>query len=49
MGFTPDASGAVGHGFVNMADRVGAYGGKVDVWSEPGRGVRIAGWLPLAG
>jgi len=42
------ASGAQrGHGFVNMADRVGAFGGTVRVESAPGRGTRIAGRVPL--
>lgn len=42
------ASGAQrGHGFVNMADRVGAFGGSVRVESAPGRGTRIAGRVPL--
>ncbi len=48
VGFSPDSSSA-GHGFVNMIDRLGAYGGRVEVWSEPGHGVRIGGWLPLGG
>ncbi|HET6794401.1 MAG TPA: histidine kinase [Acidimicrobiales bacterium] len=37
-----------GHGFVNMGDRVGAIGGALDVSSEPGRGARIRGWVPVA-
>ena len=42
------ASGAQrGHGFVNMADRVGAFGGTVRVESAPGRGTSIAGRVPL--
>ena len=36
-----------GHGFVNMADRLGAFGGQVEVDSAPGRGTRIAGAIPL--
>ncbi len=44
------ASGAQrGHGFVNMSDRVGAFGGGVSVDSSPGRGTRIAGRIPLGG
>lgn len=35
-----------GHGFVNMADRLGAIGGSVEVWSAPGRGTRISGRIP---
>jgi signal transduction histidine kinase len=43
------ASGAQrGHGFVNMSDRVGAFGGSISVDSAPGRGTRISGRLPLA-
>lgn len=38
--------GVRGHGFVNMADRLGAIGGSVEVWSAPGRGTRIAGRIP---
>lgn len=37
---------AGGHGFVNMADRLGAIGGSVEVWSAPGQGTRIAGRIP---
>ena len=44
-GFDLDAEGS-GHGFVNMKDRVGAIGGSVEVWSEPGRGTRISGSIP---
>jgi signal transduction histidine kinase/uncharacterized membrane protein YoaK (UPF0700 family) len=44
------ASGAQrGHGFVNMADRVGAIGGTVAVDSAPGQGTRIKGRVPLSG
>jgi signal transduction histidine kinase len=42
------ASGAQrGHGFVNMADRVGAFGGTVRVDSAPGHGTTISGRVPL--
>ena len=42
------ASGAHhGHGFVNMSDRVGAFGGSVTVDSAPGQGTRIGGRIPL--
>ena len=37
-----------GHGFVNMADRLGAIGGTVEVWSAPGQGTRITGRIPGA-
>lgn len=42
------AAGARGHGFVNMADRLGAIGGSVQVWSAPGEGTRITGRIPHA-
>jgi len=38
--------GVRGHGFVNMADRLGAIGGSVEVWSAPGSGTRITGRIP---
>ncbi len=44
-GFELD-TGVRGHGFVNMADRLGAIGGSVQVWSAPGRGTRITGTIP---
>jgi signal transduction histidine kinase len=47
VGFDRTRCGA-GHGFVNMADRVGAIGGSLDVWSEPGRGTRISGRVPVS-
>jgi signal transduction histidine kinase len=36
-----------GHGFVNMADRLGAIGGSVRWESEPGQGARIRASIPL--
>jgi signal transduction histidine kinase len=36
-----------GHGFTNMADRLGAIGGTVRWESEPGQGAVIRGSLPL--
>ncbi len=36
-----------GHGFVNMADRLGAFGGHVEVTSTPGVGTAITGFVPL--
>ena len=47
-GFEPTSGAATGHGFVNMADRVGAFGGTVQINSEPGRGTTILGRVPLA-
>ncbi len=46
-GFDPATGAAQGHGFVNMADRVGAFGGSLTVWSAPGRGTSISGRIPL--
>lgn len=40
---------AAGHGFVNMEDRVGAIGGRVEVDSAPGAGTQIRGFIPLGG
>jgi signal transduction histidine kinase len=36
-----------GAGFVNMADRVGAIGGSVEIQSTPSRGTRVSGRIPL--
>jgi signal transduction histidine kinase len=36
-----------GHGFVNMRDRLGAFGGELTVVSTPGQGTTITGSLPL--
>jgi signal transduction histidine kinase len=36
-----------GHGFVNMADRLGSIGGTVRWESRPGHGSRVAGSVPL--
>lgn len=41
-------SGEQGLGFVNMRDRVGAFGGTVVVDSAFGRGTRITGTIPVA-
>lgn len=46
-GFDPAGGAAQGHGFVNMADRVGAFGGSVRVDSAPGAGTRVIGRVPL--
>jgi signal transduction histidine kinase len=46
-GFDPDGDAGHGHGFVNMADRVGAFGGSLRVDSAPGRGTTISGRVPL--
>jgi len=47
-GFDP-AVARRGHGFVNMADRLGAIGGTVRWESQPGHGATISGSVPLAG
>lgn len=36
-----------GHGLANMADRLGAMGGAVELWSAPGQGTRVSGRVPL--
>jgi signal transduction histidine kinase len=46
-GFDPGQA-RQGHGFVNMADRLGAIGGTVRWQSEPGHGAQIRGTIPLA-
>jgi signal transduction histidine kinase len=46
-GFALDSGAARGHGFINMADRVGAMGGTLSVDSAPGQGTRISGRIPL--
>jgi signal transduction histidine kinase len=46
-GFDPASGAGKGHGFVNMADRVGAIGGTLAVDSSPGKGTRISARIPL--
>jgi len=46
-GFDPASGAGKGHGFVNMADRVGAIGGTLTVDSAPGQGTRISARIPL--
>ena len=43
------AAAAMGHGFVNMRDRLGAIGGILEVDSAPGQGSRIRGHVPVDG
>jgi signal transduction histidine kinase len=44
-----DVAGARGgHGYMNMADRLGAIGGTVRWQSEPGHGATVQGSIPLA-
>ena len=45
-GFDATSAAGRGHGFVNMADRVGAIGGTIEVDSKPGEGTRISGRMP---
>jgi signal transduction histidine kinase len=45
-GFDP-AIARAGHGYVNMADRLGAIGGTVRWQSEPGHGATVQGSIPL--
>jgi signal transduction histidine kinase len=45
-GFEP-ASTPRGHGFQNIADRLGAFGGSVEVASAPGKGTTLTGTVPL--
>jgi signal transduction histidine kinase len=45
-GFHPGAA-RDGHGFVNMADRLGAIGGTIRWDSRPGHGATITGSVPL--
>jgi signal transduction histidine kinase len=49
-GFTVDAAhgfGELGHGFVNMGDRLGAIDGSFAVESSPGHGTKIHGTVPI--
>ncbi|MGX6606115.1 sensor histidine kinase [Micromonosporaceae bacterium Da 78-11] len=40
-------AGSPGRGMRNVMARVTAVGGLVTVWSEPGAGARVDGWVPL--
>jgi signal transduction histidine kinase len=46
-GFDTSNDAIKGHGFVNMADRLGAIGGTLHVESAPGDGTRVSGEIPL--
>ncbi len=46
-GFDLSTGAGDGHGFVNMADRLGAFGGHVDVTSARGEGTTVIGFIPL--
>ncbi|MFC1403915.1 MULTISPECIES: ATP-binding protein [Streptacidiphilus] len=45
-GFAADGA-AAGSGFVNMADRLGAIGGRLTVESRPGQGTAVGGEIPV--
>jgi signal transduction histidine kinase len=47
-GFDTSGRAMKGHGFVNMAVRLGAIGGTLGVESLPGAGTHITGTIPLA-
>lgn len=47
-GFDMSTGAGGGHGFVNMADRLGAFGGRVNVTSAVGHGTTVVGFIPLA-
>jgi signal transduction histidine kinase len=42
-----EGSRGLGAGLANMADRIGAFGGRLRVDSAPGRGTRIGGAVPV--
>jgi signal transduction histidine kinase len=46
-GFDATRIGLDGHGFVNMSDRLGAFGGTLAVTSAPGAGAKVSGRIPL--
>ena len=46
-GFDPSGVADLGHGFINMRDRMGSVGGTLEVESVVGQGTRIIGHLPL--
>ncbi len=46
-GFNPASGTGSGHGFVNMRDRMGSFGGTIEVISAAGSGTIVRGQLPL--
>ena len=46
-GFDPVSAAGAGHGFVNMRDRMGSFGGTIEVISGLGAGTTIRGHVPL--
>jgi signal transduction histidine kinase len=49
VGFDASDPAGLGHGFVNMTDRIGAIGGTLEVDAAPGRGTRVSGVVPVTG
>lgn len=47
QGFDQTEGAGDGHGFANMSDRMGAFGGTVAVVSARGQGTSIHGSAPL--
>jgi signal transduction histidine kinase len=45
-GFDP-ATARMGTGVQGMTDRMAALGGTLEVFSEPGRGTRVTGTVPV--
>jgi signal transduction histidine kinase len=46
-GFDPAGAANAGHGFLNMRDRMGSFGGTIEVISAAGSGTTIRGHIPL--
>jgi signal transduction histidine kinase len=46
-GFDPAGAGDAGHGFLNMRDRMGSFGGTLEVISAAKDGTTIRGHIPL--
>lgn len=46
-GFDP-ATPERGNGFTNMRDRLGAFGGAIEIAASPGAGTRVTGRVPTA-
>ena len=46
-GFDLGGGASSGHGFINMRDRMGSFGGTIEVASAPGSGTTVRGQLPL--
>ena len=46
-GFDTNGTAGSGHGFVNMRDRMGSFGGTIEVVSSVGVGTTVRGQLPL--